>query len=927
MKRVLSLVLALVLVLGMVPVFANDVTPDAAFEALMGYGFVEGGTNNDPMFDTDLTREQMAKISATIRGLGDQAVGFVGEVPYEDAALISDWATGYVAYAYEAGWMIGDGINFRPTEPVSGAEMLAILLRVLGDETAGVGERWADIEKDAAMAGIPVTSLFEISRAEAFVTMYAALVSIVDEDGLSYVQREGFAPMPEPVVTDLEVSDVVADNLKTMVITFNKAVDEETVTATTVKVMKGAVNVVSERLLSEDGMTLTIVYNTGAVVQSSELKLTVDGVKSVDATEEIEEYENTMVVTDVTIPTILGVSAINAKQIEVFFSEPINFSANFFQVINDLKIDEVSAIAKATPNYMTNSIVFELSTILEAGTYEVEVKNMVDFAGYKALTMTTNVTVIEDKNAPVMVDAVVKNLNTIEVTFDEALNAQGSFWVDGTSATATPVANSNNTKFTLTGFGGLDLSAVVQIKVEYQNQTDVVNNKVSTKTAFIFNIEDDTALPTVDLEVGTANKATLTFSKSMMTNVGTIKVINKDDVVVKTITVSALASSKWSENNTVLTLTGTDLGLNNVDAANYTLNIKDMEDATVRQNLLPEATLTFAAVDTKAPTVTATYFAKAITNDTTPGASDTITFYFSEAMDVDTLKNLSNYVKEGTTPVAFSAISGVSVKSVAADAKSVTIVYPGAGATTFAETFTVYAVKDATGNMVVTQNGIAKLGSTTLAVMGTARSSATDKVVVEFNTKMTYVDPSFIQVKKGTEAYAVPVSVSLNAAGTQATFTLSKSMDTDTTGYTVVPNNITLAENIYGSSYASDATPFSLAITDNIRPTVTVAASTTPGEIKVTFSEGVQVADLASLQADLLVRDADDTLINLSTLKYYLDGAYLGTTLPVEFDMIGVAGLTTGDDYSVELISRFVTDASAAANKVVGVSATTVTIK
>lgn len=869
MKRVLSLVLALVLVLGMIPTFAADMT---AGQHLFEHEFIAGDGNGNLMEDQLLTREQLAKLILELNGSLEEAEALTLPPSFTDSAKISAWARPYVAYAQIEGLMIGytDG-SFRPQEGVSGQQLAQVLTRALGYEFT-----WATVVADAADLGIDVAVAAKLTRGQAFEAMWTTVnTNPKDGDkplGVVLGKLEDTTPAPVGAVA---VKSVVANNLKSMVVEFNKPVNKDTITATTVKAVKGTTNVVESRLLSEDGMTLTIVYTSGAVTQSSEVKLTVNGVKSADKTEEIKDYTSTTVVNDVVIPEVLSVKALNAKQLEVFFSEPMNITAsNAFSVISGLKINNVAAIAKVTHNYTTNSVVFELSNVLEAKTHTVEVKDFTDFATYKAITKTMEFTVVEDKAAPVLTSAEAKAINKIEVTFSESVSTTGSFWVNGVSATATPVANSNNTKFELTGFNALDLAAIIQIKVEYQNQKDVVGNTVSTKTTYTFNVQDDTTLPTVTAAVSTGNKITLTFSKAMLTNTGTIQILKSTKAAHSSII--NVTTFKANSGDMVLELAASATGLDGINAGTYYVNIKGMKDATVRGNALTEQVIEITALDTKAPTVVGGYSVSlgTVLSPTADFADDdTITFYFSEAMDVDTLKNLSNYVYSGT---AFSAITGVSYKSSAADGKSVTLTYPNAG-TFVGQTFTIYALKDVAGNMIETATGVAKL-NTGFGVSATAYATAGDKVKVTFNTPMANVDPSFIKVTQTVSAvtsdYAVPVSATIGGTNNnEVTFTLNKSIGTSTAGFTVVILNKTLATDVYGQAYATGDTPATIStFVDQVRPTLVsvtqkyVDPNASPlvkdaNKILVKFSEELAVINEANLKNDLILKYSDGTPI------------------------------------------------------------------
>ena len=149
-----------------------------------------------------------------------------------------------------------------------------------------------------------------------------------------------------------------------------------------------------------------------------------------------------------------------------------------------------------------------------------------------------------------------------------------------------------------------------------------------------------------------------------------------------------------------------------------------MKDATVRGNGLAEVTLPFSCKDTSKPTVTSSY----VTAAGATIATDTVTFYFSEAMDSSTLRNLSNYVYGGNS---FATVSDCVVKSVADDAKSIVFTYPNAVALLTGNA-TVYAIKDVAGNMMVTNSTVAKYVAAPIAFTS-AKATATNKIEVTYS--------------------------------------------------------------------------------------------------------------------------------------------------------------------------------------------------
>ena len=301
------------------------------------------------------------------------------------------------------------------------------------------------------------------------------------------------------------------------------------------------------------------------------------------------------------------------------------------------------------------------------------------------------------------------------------------------------------------------MGALVEIKVEYKDQEDVVGNKVSDWKSYTFKIEDDTTLPDVSIEVKNGGVLKFVFSKAMVTTEGkiTIKKASDNSVVQTLVAPSSYvngASGHWSwkdkDKNREVEVTFTNL--KNQDARDYVAVLENFKDATVRNNGMGKKEITFAGKDTKDPSVTG--FAKIAAGADSDTKKDTITFYFSEEMDEDTLNNLSNYVniKSGDADVnkPFSAIGDVSIKEIADNGKSVVIYYKGAAAkfdTAGVPYFRVMCLKDKAGNYAPTKD-VEKYGATNMTIDTAAdkgiRATAKNKVEVYFTTDVKEADPS-----------------------------------------------------------------------------------------------------------------------------------------------------------------------------------------
>lgn len=97
---------------------------EQAILKLHASGVYQGMGNGKAAADSQITRQQ----AVTMLGRAFQIVPETEELPYEDAEMISDWAAGYVAEYTSRGYLDGNrGVNFRPNEAITRAEVISIL--------------------------------------------------------------------------------------------------------------------------------------------------------------------------------------------------------------------------------------------------------------------------------------------------------------------------------------------------------------------------------------------------------------------------------------------------------------------------------------------------------------------------------------------------------------------------------------------------------------------------------------------------------------------------------------------------------------------------------------------------------------------------------------------------------------------------------
>ena len=156
MKKVLSIVLSIVMVLCMMPAMAFAGTAAAftdaasieyteAVDVLYAAGIIDGMPDGSFVPNGNVTREQAAKLIATVL-LGEKAEKLATDVaPFSDVAA-DRWSAGYIAYGVEKGYLAGVGNGaFDPTGNVTALQLAKMLLSVIGyDATIEglTGDKW-----------------------------------------------------------------------------------------------------------------------------------------------------------------------------------------------------------------------------------------------------------------------------------------------------------------------------------------------------------------------------------------------------------------------------------------------------------------------------------------------------------------------------------------------------------------------------------------------------------------------------------------------------------------------------------------------------------------------------------------------------------------------------------------------------------------
>ncbi len=223
MKRVLSLVLALALVLGSIPAgFAADTK--TAGEVLKGYGVLQGDESGNLNETQTIDRATMYTI--LIKLLGKDADAKAYTVPSTFSDDNTSWAANYIAFAEKEGLTkgVGNGL-FSPNGKVTLQQMATIMLRALGYEA-----NYNTAIADATAKGL-LKSVVEdqnnglVLKSDVYTSMLNTLSAPVKDSTELLGNVLKIKDFTTVVAGPMAVSTITANTAKSFQVTFASPVD------------------------------------------------------------------------------------------------------------------------------------------------------------------------------------------------------------------------------------------------------------------------------------------------------------------------------------------------------------------------------------------------------------------------------------------------------------------------------------------------------------------------------------------------------------------------------------------------------------------------------------------------------------------------------------------------------------------------------
>ncbi len=631
-KKVLALVLTVAMVLSsMTFAFAQTVVQNQEkAEVLFDLGLFKGANPDkfEPRLENDMNRAEA--VTMVIRLLGWDADA-TAEIPFKDKELSGDyaWAKPFIAKAYEEGITVGNSATeFGVVEKVTLQQYATFLLRALGYDING--ENYAQAPEMAyeagllsladvlaadkaairdQLVGVSYNALFA-SEKDSDVTLLEKLIADekVTEDQVIKSGDADLIALLEEVTTgeDLAIASVVADNLKEVYVTFNKAVDADTVTDANVKVKdnKGSV------ALKEDGVTAVITLD-GNLGNQKEYTLIVENVKDAEGNT-MAKTEEKFKAFDATLPEVLDVAVTGPRQVVLTFSEPIAKAGTV-----EVKQDKANLGSRATVEG-NKATVNVYSNFVEDKEYTVKVTGFEDYAEYKNIVNTLSFVYAKDTNPPVA--TVVKaEQEYVVVEFDKPVKGltKDKFYhtfnawkaediypkakADGVNTVKTTDSVTKVFVYFYVGTEGKAIPAGgTNLGILGKEIKDNWGNALGNQEFMISVAADKTAPEVKEIKVEAANKLKVIFTKSVTFEKDNIEVLDENGKKISGLLISKI--DKEVDKEFIVTLNKELAG------KTVTVSIKDVKDTTVNKNELSLHSELVEITDKSKPKVEEVYY-------------------------------------------------------------------------------------------------------------------------------------------------------------------------------------------------------------------------------------------------------------------------------------------------------------------------------
>ena len=415
MKRVLSLVLVLVLVLGTMPMAFADTSAVTAGEQLKAYGLLNGDEDGNLNEDKELTRAEMMAVLARLMGKDEEAKAYAIPSSFTDVDA-DNWAAGYIAFAEKMGWTngVGEG-KFDPNGKVTLQQAAAYMLRALGYDV-----EWANVVEKAKelklLDGLTAGAGDVVKRADVFEVALKTIETPKKGSDKKLGEELGVLK-PEVVVPEVKavkLDSAVALNSKVIEVSLAEAGEKVDASVFAVKDADNKTIAVKEAKFADwDTDKETVLLTLEADTTVGTLYTVTSGDTSANfggkAKDEDAATVKSVTSTDYNEVTVEFNEAIDLSTVKVTLAEKYGDKATLS--VLDMKYDGNSKVVLTTAEQKSNTL------------YAATVENAKDLAGNVMEKDDTNTFVgtVKPTDDVKVVKAASEDYNQVVVSFDQKL--------------------------------------------------------------------------------------------------------------------------------------------------------------------------------------------------------------------------------------------------------------------------------------------------------------------------------------------------------------------------------------------------------------------------------------------------------------------------------------------------------------------------
>ena len=388
------------------------------------------------------------------------------------------------------------------------------------------------------------------------------------------------------------------------------------------------------------------------------------------------KIEKEIIFLDITAPKIQALTLYGSNKLILQFSEPIRINTNN---LSSMKINDQSIVGLGLNTSLSTfyeksgvwsmEVVLYFDTPLKEGVNTFKISRGIsgeqfdDAAGFPIEETSINFNVNSLKDNPQIAEANYTTAGIIYITYNRSMDTKtalniNNYKINGNAIVASSIdfCPGSNDKIVEIKIINSLLNIGSNIVNVSDNVKDAYGNNIYDNSSTSFEVEDNTTKPQItQFKILDSQTINIKFNQYVMniyaTNKSNYKLLDSDgtDITYKIDEISPatrLSNDNTSSYNIKFTRDNalTDL--------TYTLVIKNIIDTNLKPNVMDDYTVAFNGIDNIDPKVTAI-----VQKSDNP---QKIVIFFNEPMNVDSLKNPSNYYfvdgTGGTKALPYNAV-------------------------------------------------------------------------------------------------------------------------------------------------------------------------------------------------------------------------------------------------------------------------------